>query len=285
MWNDKNFKALSPLPPSGQGLWIYLLIGPQTGLIPGLFCTGHAALAEALGWSLEDFEKAFSEVFAKGMVKDSREDRLVWVPNAIKYNPPASPNVVKSWASALDDLPECTLLKEAIEAIRTEVYSLDKKENKGFAKAFREVFGEGIENPSPNQEQEQEQDNINTASQAPLDEKGARKRELPKEATRLSSLLFELHRDGTDSGFKVSAAQLSNWARDIEKLNRIDGRDWLDIETVMRWAKTPGGFWAPHIISGKKLRDKFPTLLAQMKRPAGSPSKILNQDSILEMEG
>jgi hypothetical protein len=166
MWGDGKFKNLSPMPPSGQGLWIYLLCGPQTGIIPGLFCAGHAALAEALGWPTEAFEKAFREVLGEGLAKDSPKDRLIWLPNAIKHNPPMSPNVVRSWAAAMDSLPECTFLHEAIEHIRGEVYLLDKQEVKGFAKAFDEVFGEalpkafakGNEKPSPNQEQEQEQD-------------------------------------------------------------------------------------------------------------------------------
>ena len=34
MWDDPRFRALSPLPPSGQSLFIYLLTGPFTGLFP-----------------------------------------------------------------------------------------------------------------------------------------------------------------------------------------------------------------------------------------------------------
>lgn len=168
-WVDTKFKNLSPIKPSGQALWFYLLTGPQTGIIPGLFKAGHAAMAEDLGWLAKDFEEAFGEVLREGLAKDSLKDRLIWIPNAIKYNPPTSPNVIRSWASAMDTLPECDLLKEAIEYMRAEIYLLDKKEIKGFAKAFDEVFGKalakdfpkalpkGNANPSPNQEQEQEQ--------------------------------------------------------------------------------------------------------------------------------
>lgn len=164
-WVDEKFKRLSPIQPSAQALWFYLLTGPQTGIIPGLFKAGHAAMAEDLDWNQEAFEKAFQEVLREGLVKDSIKDRLIWIPNAIKYNPPSSPNVIRSWAAALDTLPECSLRREAIEYMRKEVYLLDKKEVKGFAKAFDEVFGKalgealpkGNENQSPNQEQKQEQ--------------------------------------------------------------------------------------------------------------------------------
>jgi hypothetical protein len=32
MWDDPKFRALSPLPASGQSLFIYLLTGPSPGL-------------------------------------------------------------------------------------------------------------------------------------------------------------------------------------------------------------------------------------------------------------
>ncbi|MCZ5770861.1 hypothetical protein O5340_13685 [Escherichia coli] len=50
IWDDPKFRALSPLPPSGQSLFIYLLTSPFTGIIPGLFKAGRAAMAEELGW-------------------------------------------------------------------------------------------------------------------------------------------------------------------------------------------------------------------------------------------
>jgi hypothetical protein len=148
MWSDKKFRRLSPLPPSGQSLWMYLLTGPQTCQIPGLFRSGHAAIAEELCWELPDFEKAFKEILSEGMVKDSPKDRLIWLPNAVRHNPPASPNVIRSWASALDILPECDLLTVAIEAMREDVYSLDKS-GEGFREAFDEVFGEALPKASP----------------------------------------------------------------------------------------------------------------------------------------
>ena len=56
-WSDEQFRQLSPMPPSGQGLWFFLLTGPHTGPIPGLFRAGRAALAEELGWDEEGFDE------------------------------------------------------------------------------------------------------------------------------------------------------------------------------------------------------------------------------------
>lgn len=136
MWGDRRFRRLSALQPSGQALWLYLLTGPHTGPIPGLFSAGESSMAEALRWPLEAFREAFREAFAEGMVKADWEARLVWVPKAVEYNPPQSPNVVKSWASAWHMLPECDLLVVARARLRAFL--------EGFGKAFGEAFDEGI---------------------------------------------------------------------------------------------------------------------------------------------
>src|SRR5665213_3888932 len=102
MWGDAKFCKLSPMPPSGKALWIYLVTGPFTSVIPGLFSAGHAAMAETLGWPLDVFDHLLDEIQGLGMVEVDLQARVVWLPNAIKHNRPESLNVVKAWASALD---------------------------------------------------------------------------------------------------------------------------------------------------------------------------------------
>lgn len=87
-------------------------------------------------------------------------------------------------------------------------------------------------------------------------------------ALALSALLLSEHRK-TDPKFlaaKDDRKTASRWAEDVEKLIRIDGRPEAEIREVILWVKTPGNFWLPNIESGKKLREKYPTLLAQMQR-------------------
>lgn len=162
MWGDEKFRELSPLPPSGQSLWLFLLTGPHTGIIPGLFRAGRAGMAEELGWDQEDFDKAFEEAFRLGMVKADWKARVVWVPNGIRYNRPESPNVVTGWGKEFDLIPDCVLKNEAILALATEVYNLDSEGKTGFRDAFDKAFGKALlkasEKTMPNQEQEQEQE-------------------------------------------------------------------------------------------------------------------------------
>ena len=155
---DEGFRNLTPLQPSGQALFLYLLTCPHTRALPGLIPMGEMSLAEELGWSLKAFREAFAEAFREGMVEACWKARLVWLKNAVKYNKPESPNVVRSWAKHHDDMPECELLHRALSHIKQEVEALGE----GYAKAFREAFGEAFAKPSakamPNQEQEQEQE-------------------------------------------------------------------------------------------------------------------------------
>ena len=172
-WGDEKFRNLSPMPPCGQGLWLFLITGPHTGPIPGLFRAGRAAMAEELGWEIEAFDKAFQEAFQQGMVKADFKARVVWIPNAIKHNRPESPNVVKSWATEFDLIPECDLKREAYEALKASIHALGE----AFGKAFDETFVKPLAKPSPktmpNQEQEQEQEqNIDAPSAAPKSPRG-----------------------------------------------------------------------------------------------------------------
>lgn len=161
-WGDEKFRALSPIQPSGQALWLFLITGPHTGPIPGLFRAGRAAMSEELDWEVEAFDKAFAEVFAQGMVKADFKARVMWVPNAIKHNKPESPNVVRSWAAEFDLIPECVLKLEAFNALKGSIHALGE----AYAKAFDETLGKASAKPfgkpsaktMPNQEQEQEQE-------------------------------------------------------------------------------------------------------------------------------
>lgn len=88
---------------------------------------------------------------------------------------------------------------------------------------------------------------------------------IPEQAERLAHLLYDLHRQ-SDPHFTTSQKHIEQWAKDIEKLSRIDKRSYEDIEKVIRWAKTAGNFWCPNIISGSKLREKYPQVFLQMQQ-------------------
>lgn len=204
MWADARFLALSVPPPNGQSLWLYLLTGPHTNNIPGLFVAGEAMLAEALGWDVEGFREAFAELSAEvvahdlteaqtiasrggsadghsePMVKVDWSHRVVFLPAAIRHNAPESPNVVTGWRVAWSEIPDCPLKLQAWESLFA---SLKTSLGDKFATAFstacpRPRFdlanaSKARRKPSPktraNQEQEQEQEQEQRERQLPCD--------------------------------------------------------------------------------------------------------------------
>jgi len=180
-WSDEKFRALSGIPPSGQGLWFFLLTGPHTTAIPGLFRAGRAGMAEELGWDQEDFDEAFREVSSQGMAKADFRAKLVWLPKAIQHNKPESPNVVRGWRVELDLLPECDLKREALAGIRDSLIAIGSPYVEAFDdvmrgpdrkqpdKAIAKPSPKPSPKPMPNQEQEQEQKKpISSAGADPL---------------------------------------------------------------------------------------------------------------------
>lgn len=140
MWSDEKFRRLSPSQPCGQFLFFWLLTNRKTTIIPGLFECGEIEMADILNWELEAFREAFREALNEGLVKVSWKDRLVWVPNAIRYNTPTSPNVIKSWAVTWDELPGCELKDVAYREL--------KAFTEGLSKGFREAFVKACGTPS-----------------------------------------------------------------------------------------------------------------------------------------
>lgn len=180
--NDKKFRELSV---EGKLAWYTIL--SRRDLAPiGAFKASFESLAieqrgnEYLNEGLQkDLPKGFSEVFikalnellSKGLIKYDSESFLIYVPNFLKYNFPENPNVVKSWNSALDSLPECDLtnhvLAKSAEIILNSqrdsfIKALPKEFNeayrKGFAKDLPKGFSKGFGKGMPKQEQEQEQE-------------------------------------------------------------------------------------------------------------------------------
>ncbi|MGP1459238.1 MAG: hypothetical protein ACTTKL_07995, partial [Treponema sp.] len=123
------------------------------------------------------------------------------------------------------------------------------------------------------------------AEQSTVDGKtnAARKTKPPitGEPLRLAELLRDLHQK-IDAGYSPNPRHVEIWAQDIEKLNRIDNRDYAEIERVIRWVKTDGNFWFSNIESGGKLREKYSRLFIQMTQDKKIRS---NKSSAIDKSG
>jgi len=156
MYGDERFMRLSPLQPSGQALWLYLLTGPHTGPIPGVFVAGRAALAETLGWGPEAFEKAFAEVIGEGLAEFDSKTRMCFVANAIHHNAPPNPHVVKSWRAHWLLLPECELRDRIYAHLLQSLTEVSEAFGKAFENACGKAFDKPLQKPSPKHMAKQE---------------------------------------------------------------------------------------------------------------------------------
>ncbi len=207
VWNDAAFRALSPMPPSGAGLFLRLLTGPELSCIPGLFQAWEGGLAQALRWSLADLQRCLKEITDGDLARVDRDAGLVWLPNGIRHNEPHSPNVILSWRVAWTELPDCELKVEAAaglmawaeekgkawsEAMSKVVGKPSRKaspkgEGKPSAKPAAVIppkgEGEPLRHPSSNQDQDQDQEQeIPAAAEDPKDLTGSAREEARPES-------------------------------------------------------------------------------------------------------
>lgn len=272
LWADRKFLALSPLPPSGQSLWLFLLTGPHTGPIPGLFRIGQAAMAETLGWDLEAFREAFQEVFQQGMVKANWKDRVVWIPKAIYHNLPQSPNVIRSWAEELKTIPDCDLRTEALSGIREGLEQLGeaylsvfdeitglKPSGKPSPKPSGKPSGKPSRKTTPNQEQEQLTGTVK--------EKEEEKRLLLPDFVPVESWkMFVKHRAEMGKPMTLQSKKLA-----LQRLERLhgEGHDPAKVIAIAVENGWKGFFGRPETLkgkpalsviygTGKPARDDFP---------------------------
>ena len=96
------------------------------------------------------------------------------------------------------------------------------------------------------------------------------------EVIELSNLLLITHRKTHPDYLSGKDDQkiILNWAKDIDLLIRIDKKAPENIRQVILWVKTKGNFWFANICSGKKLREKYETLWAQMQAKSGTSPPI-----------
>ncbi len=152
IWNDEKFNDLSH---HEKLVFLFLLTHPNLTPLGGMRAS-IAGLAAELNMTEKEFSKNLVKPFRNGMVNGFGKVNFVWLPNFLKYNSPANPNVVASYEKWLDDLPECSLKLKLIQSVVNHIETLPKPYGKRLGKPFR--------NGIPNQEldldleQELEQD-------------------------------------------------------------------------------------------------------------------------------
>lgn len=131
IWNDAKFNSLTPM---GKLAFFMLLTHPLMTMF-GAMRGNPNGLANEIGMDPERFREGLQELLAKGMAEQD-DGGMIALPNFLKYNPPANPNTVVSWAKQAEYLPECELRNVVFQRVNRFVEGLGE----GFAKGLREPF-------------------------------------------------------------------------------------------------------------------------------------------------
>ena len=113
-YGDAKFRGLGRIAPCPASLYMRLCLNEEGRAYPGLLRTFRAGLADALGWSLAEFDASWGPIEASGMAVADWVAGLVFVPNTEKHNRPESPSVCVAWGRSFADLPDSPLTGRAI---------------------------------------------------------------------------------------------------------------------------------------------------------------------------
>jgi hypothetical protein len=148
VWSDRRFLSLSD---NGKLLWLFFLSTPNTCSIPGVIIGGEAALAEQIGWSVEQYRMGYIELEARGL-RIRSEGRVTYLSNALKHQKPAGPKAIKGMAKIWDDIPEGSLKDQIWEDLKIATKSWSGVFNKLFPKhhamGYAQTSMEGLDTGS-----------------------------------------------------------------------------------------------------------------------------------------
>lgn len=129
-WHHPSFRTLND---SARIVRFYVTAGPQTTSV-GCFRLSTALAVEDLGGVGDVFEERLGQVCEAYDWAWDGLARVIWIRDWFEMNPPASPNVVNSWAKLLKNVPDCD--------VRTEAFWSIDKSLKNLPQTFREPWKE-----------------------------------------------------------------------------------------------------------------------------------------------
>lgn len=246
IWNDGKFLALSD---RGKLAFMFLLTHPHLTAVGAMRST-IPGMAHELGWTERAFGEAFGEALSKGMAKHDAKSCFVWIPNFLRYNRPESPNVVRSWPSSIDMLPECVMKSQLLFQLKAFAEGLTK----GFREAFDEAFDEAFAKGMPNQEQEHKQEQEQEHKQEEREDAEASnspKRFTPPTVadvrayveTRPKKIDPERFVDYYDAcGWKLGKASMTNWKSAVHTWEKNENGNR---RTAREYTPNPGLEYVP----------------------------------------
>lgn len=229
IWEDAWFNELDPIE---KLFFIYLLTNPMTNIL-GVYELSKGTIGRATGLE-KTVVNELLERFEKAEKVYYREGWVV-ISNFIKHQNYKSPKIVSGMNKELEDVPENIriLIKSPIK-----LYGID---------TVSHIIT-----------------NTNTKSNTNKKEKSS-KYKFEQKDLELATLLKDKILENTPTFNEPK--NLAPWAEIIRLMREQDKRTFEQIEVIILWAQR-NDFWQANILSAKKLRKQFDTLVSQMKRDA-----------------
>ncbi len=227
MWGDARFLALDN---QGKLAWVYLLTGPHTTTLPGLWRMSRLEAADDLGMDPKRFQERFREWFAEPFREPMAEAdwtaKVVWVPKAIVYNPCPNENVMKHWSDHFSAVPESPLKLKAWHTFADHFDDSSKEWVKGFAKLFAKPLPE----PLPERYAKPEQSRAEQETEQ-------NRQDIPKQVRDAFAIGLRLKdaAGGRSAAYKLTdqrRKKIASRLRELEKLKKAEGWQLDTLEVV-----------------------------------------------------
>jgi hypothetical protein len=98
------------------------------------------------------------------------------------------------------------------------------------------------------------------------DEEAPKEKEWPHDVKRICTVLAELNLAQDPKNFPKSK---NKWFKDMDLLLRVDGRNPIEVEKVIRWGKRDT-FWSAVLLSPAGLRKHYSKILIKMNKNGGN---------------
>jgi len=116
VWRDKEYRKQLTLEQ--RHIWLHLLTSPTRTHFPGLLRTTIKEIAALVDLSPRKVAAAIEEFKKLGWAEYDAEEELLYLPKALKYNPPDNEKQLIHWVRVWSSFPECSLTKLALDALR-----------------------------------------------------------------------------------------------------------------------------------------------------------------------
>lgn len=113
-WIDEKHRGMSD---RARVLFDYFLTSHIRGPAPGIFVFSISHTASVFCRSKNAIKKAFNELFRLELFDFDDQTSVIKLKNALKYNPPLSPNHKKQYIESLEFIPNCKLKSDYIEEL------------------------------------------------------------------------------------------------------------------------------------------------------------------------